>query len=227
MKIRRESSRKNIWVVIPGWNEEKYLDKLLKKVQKYTRKIIFVNDGSSDQSSKVASKYSRHVLNHEVNLGKGAALKTGCQYAFQKLKADAVVLMDADGQHDPKELPLFFAALKRAHLVLGTRDTSKNMPVLRATWNRSISFLIYLFFRIYIKDIPCGYKAFTKKVYPLIEWESTNYAIEVEVAVRIGKHKIAYSVLPIATIYQDTNRGMTMLDVLGIMFQIINWRFVL
>jgi glycosyltransferase involved in cell wall biosynthesis len=90
------------WIIIPGYNEEKYLKKVFDKVRKHTANIIFVDDGSSDKTSAIAKKYTRHVLRHMTNLGKGAALKTGCEYAFKKIKADRVIFLDSDDQHDPK-----------------------------------------------------------------------------------------------------------------------------
>jgi glycosyltransferase involved in cell wall biosynthesis len=219
---------KIIWVIIPALNEAKYLDKVLSKVKKYTPNIIFVDDGSSDDSTSIARKYTPHVLTHKVNLGKGAALKTGTEYAFGELGADAIVIMDADSQHNPKELPHFFAKLKKGNqVVLGTRDINQKMPYIRAQWNRSVSFLIWLFFGVYIHDIPCGYKAFTKRAYKLLKWQSNNYAVEMEIAARIGKYKLEFVTLPIETIYQDTDRGMTMLHAVGMMGQVINWRLSL
>jgi glycosyltransferase involved in cell wall biosynthesis len=93
---------KNIWVIIPGFNEARYLTKVLDKTIKFHQNIIFVDDGSSDNTASIASKKIKQVLVHDVNLGKGAALKTGCDYAFSHLKAKAVILMDSDNQHDPQ-----------------------------------------------------------------------------------------------------------------------------
>jgi len=228
MKIKKGFTKKDIWVVIPALNESKYLDKVLSRVKKETHNLIFVDDGSSDNSSQVAKRYTPHVLTHKVNLGKGAALKTGCEYAFAQLGASAVVIMDADAQHNPKELPHFFAKLIQGHgVILGTRDITQNMPVLRSLWNKCVSLLTLVFFGIYIEDIPCGYKAFTKQAYRLLKWQSHNYAVEMELAARIGKYRIAFVTLPIETIYQDTDKGMTFLHVVGIMFQFINWRLSL
>ena len=84
------------WVVMPGYNEAKYLERALKKTLKHTKNIVFVDDGSHDSSADIAKKHLKHVLIHEVNLGKGAALKTGCNYAFEELGAKAVVLMDSE-----------------------------------------------------------------------------------------------------------------------------------
>ncbi len=119
----KNSRVKNIWVVIPGYNEATYIGRVLKKAKKITPNLIFVDDGSTDRSAAIARKYTPHVLKHKINLGKGAALRTGCDYAFGKLKAVAIVIMDADDQHDPSELPLFFVKFNQGFdVVFGVRS---------------------------------------------------------------------------------------------------------
>ena len=164
---------------MPGYNEAKYLKSTLKKTLKHTKNIIFIDDGSSDKSAEIAKKYLKHVLVHEVNLGKGAALKTGCEYAFEQLKAKAVVLMDADDQHHPAELKNFQQQLdSSATMVFGARSLFSSMPLIRKLGNAFISGLILVLYWRYIPDILSGYKAFTKETYDQIRWESTDYTVE-------------------------------------------------
>jgi len=218
----------NTWLVIPAFNEDRYLLKVLRKVAEYTHNIIVVDDGSDDHTSKVASSSAAYTLSHQVNLGKGAALKTGCDFAFNSLDAQAVILMDADDQHDPAELPLFFGELGRgAAVVLGVREVSAKMPKMRSLTNGMASKLIEAIFGQYIPDIPSGYKAFTKQSYQVLRWHATDYAVEMEIAARIAKHRLQFSVVCIKTIYHDMNKGMTMLDVPQMVVQLLNWRVTL
>ena len=92
-----------IFIVIPAFNEEKNIGKVLKEVSKTKYPIIVVDDGSTDKTFKVLQKFQIpnskfQILRHRVNLGKGAAMKTGAEAAFA-LGADGVVFMDSDGQH--------------------------------------------------------------------------------------------------------------------------------
>jgi glycosyltransferase involved in cell wall biosynthesis len=226
-RSNKKISKKNIWIIIPGLNEEKYIATVLKKVGKQTNNIIIVDDGSSDSMPKIAKKYTDHVLSHSVNLGKGAALKTGCEYAFKKLKAEAVIFMDSDDQHDPEELPSFIKALTVSDVVFGVRSFDENMPLIRIMMNRLASLVIYFLFGRYIPDIPSGYKAFTKKAYKKLSWNSTDYAVEMEIAARTAKYKLAYTKITIKTIYHDFDRGMTILDTVRMITKILSWRISL
>lgn len=223
MKIRQ-----NIWVVIPAYNEANYISRVLSKVLVETSQVIVVDDGSSDNTYAQALTFPVHVIRHRLNLGKGAAMKTGCEYAFSRLGADAVVMMDADDQHEASELPLFFSALGRgSQVVFGVRQEPKEMPWLRLKMNRLGSFLTYLVFGEYILDIPSGFKAFTGQAYQIIAWEAHNYAVELEIAARTAKAKLRYDYVRIKTVYHDTNKGMTMLDVIPILWYLVKLKVTL
>ncbi len=213
-----------IWVVVPAYGEEKYICNVLKKIKKYTNQIIVVDDGSSDNTVSLAREQGVVVLRHRVNLGKGAALRTGCDFAFMQLKATAVVLIDADDQHDPHEIPDLVAALTVAPVVLGIRDLDKGMPMIRRIVNRAASTAIEVLYGRFIPDIPSGYKAFTARAYRFLKWRSNDYAVEMEIAARLAQTSIRFTTVCIKTIYHDMNKGMTFLDTLSIFRNIINWR---
>lgn len=220
--------KKDIWVVVPAYNEQPYLARVLPKILRQTSNVILVDDGSVDDTTVIAQRYLANVLTHRVNLGKGAALKTGCEYAFEYMGAKAVVIMDADDQHDPAELPLFFQKLDgKAEVVLGVRTTDQHMPFLRKWANHLSSYAIQLLFGHYIPDIPSGYKGFTHQAYQHIKWDATGYEVELELAARMAKHQVAFDTIEIQTIYHDMNKGMTMLDVLQMLLHVVNWRFSL
>lgn len=144
-------TKHSIWVIIPAYNEQKYITQVLKKVKKFTPNIVVVDDGSQDQTTSIAKKFTPHVLQHELNIGKGAALKTGCEYAFFHLGADAVVFMDSDDQHDPAELPKFYEAFANGSgVVFGVRDFNRQMPLARIVMNRLASALILFIFGSFI-----------------------------------------------------------------------------
>lgn len=216
-----------IFVVIPGYNEEKYLHTVLQNCVKETKNIIYVDDGSTDRSAQIASSHTPHVLVHKANLGKGAALKTGAVYAFDHLNADAIVFMDADNQHDPKELPKFFKALEKRDAVFGVRRMEANMPLSRFLGNKFASVALNVLFGSYIPDIPSGYKALTRKGYTKIPWKSKGYEVETEIAAFIAKHKVRFAIVEIESIYHDLDKGMTFLDSLSICKHLLQWRLSL
>jgi glycosyltransferase involved in cell wall biosynthesis len=93
-----------ISAVIPAFNEDRFIGSVVLKVRNYVHEVIVVDDGSQDTTAVIAGSAGATVLTHGGNLGKGAALNTGLAHA-RELESDAVVLMDADGQHDPAEIP--------------------------------------------------------------------------------------------------------------------------
>ena len=215
----------NIWVVIPGYNEAPYVQSVLKKALSVTQNIIFVDDGSKDDTYSKAKKCIHHVLRHEINLGKGSAMKTGATYAFEELNADAVVFMDADDQHDPKELPRFFQALSdKVPVVLGVRTLNHLMPLSKIAGNRLASFITLILFGAYIPDIPSGYKGIHKSVWKKVFWKSSGYEVEAELAMLVAKHRIQFRVVPIDVIYHDHEKGMTVLDALHIARCLLQWK---
>lgn len=214
-----------IYVVIPGYNEEKYIGAVLKKVKQYTSNIVYVDDGSRDKSAQIARRYTDHVLVHESNLGKGAALRTACDYVFHTIKADAVVFMDADDQHDVAELPKFFDALQHGdQVVFGVRKFSPTTPMMKFLGNRLASVLLNVLFGRYIPDIPSGFKAMSKKGYTKLQWNSAGYEVETEIAVRVAKLKMPFSIIEIDAIYHDTEKGMTAIDAAHIARCLFQWR---
>lgn len=218
---------KDYWVVIPAYNEGKYIARVLEKIKQYSSNIIVIDDGSSDRTVHTALKFTPYVLQHPINLGKGAALRTGCEFAFFNMKATAVILMDADDQHDPAELLSFEAKLLEGHsLLLGTRSLWE-MPMMRSLGNRMVSALVVVFFGRYIPDILSGYKAFTKDIFSKILWKNQKYSVELEIATSIARKKIPFETIPITTIYHDFDRGMTILDTIEILLQIIVLRLQL
>jgi dolichol-phosphate mannosyltransferase len=186
MKKTQVSSIKhqNFYVVIPAYNEGSRVGKVIQGVKKFTKNIIVVDDGSEDGTSKVARGEGVRVLRHRINLGKGAGMKTGVEMAFD-LGAEAIILLDADGQHDPKHIPEFIERLDRGFdIVFGSRNLSFGVPLVRFLGNKIGSILISLVFKIYRSDMLCGYMAFTKKSYQKVKWDSSRYGVETEIVAR-------------------------------------------
>ncbi|MDQ3008208.1 MAG: glycosyltransferase family 2 protein [bacterium] len=204
-----------IWVVLPAYNEEKYISTVLSKILKIHKQVVVIDDGSADETYAAAENFPIHLLRNRLNSGKGAALKTACEYAFYTLNAQAVIMMDADDQHDPTEIAHFIQALQTNEVVFGVREQPITMPWLRRKVNRLGSVVTQLLFGKYIPDIPSGYKAFTKKAYEVISWDASDYSVELEIAARTAKSNLPFSTIYITTIYHDLNKGMTGLDLLA------------
>lgn len=216
---------------MPVFNEEDRVLGVLKDLQKFKNNVVVVDDGSIDSTSQKINKFTAHrsqftVLNHRVNLGKGSALKTGCDYAF-KNGANAVILMDSDGQHSSKDLPKFVEKLESSKydLIFGSRNLDLAIPLVRFLGNKLASIIVNILYGIYISDLISGFRALTKKGYEKVKWESTGYGVETEMIVRMKKANLSYCEIPVATIYYDGYKGVSILDSFGVFFNLILWKF--
>ena len=119
-------------LILPAFNEEKYIQKIISESKQYVDNIIVVDNNSSDNTVVLAKSENVIVLQHIVNLGKSSSLKTGCEAAL-KLGSDIIILMDSDGQHPPFELPRLIREVEKngCDLVVGSRMPDDNMPLIR------------------------------------------------------------------------------------------------
>lgn len=213
-----------IYIVVPAYNEARYLGRFLDKLLPVTKNVVVVDDGSRDKTCELTRAKGVTCLSHMTNLGKGAALKTGCEYAFKKLDAEAVIIMDGDDQHEVGDIAKFVKELKKgASVVLGVRRLDANMPLMRVLGNKGMSILINLLFHRYLADIPSGFKAFTKSAYHDLQWHSSGYEVEAEIAVMIAKNHINCVEIPISTVYHDKEYGFNLLDAWRILMKIPYW----
>lgn len=215
---------KNVWAVIPAHNESNSIAEIIKKSKKHVSKIVVVDDGSRDETYEVSIKAGAEVLRHIINLGKGAALKTGCDYAVSR-GAENLVVLDADAQHDPDEIPKFIEMLKEADIIFGYRKGRGNMPAILRFGNWFISRIIDMLYSIKLRDTQSGYRAFSSETYKKIRWNATDYSMESEMIVNAGRHKLRYAELPIKTIYSDRYKGTTIIDGMKIVMSMFWFRF--
>lgn len=213
-----------IWAIIPAYNEAKTIGQVISETKRYVDEVVVVDDGSSDDTSKVALLSGARSLRHILNLGKGAALKSGCDYAISE-GAEILVFLDADGQHEPKEIPQFLSALHAgAKVVFGYRAISGEMPLVFQVGNNGINWISQILFGIKLKDTQSGFRALWASVYPLIQWKSTDYCMESEMIAHIAHHRLAYTEIPIRTIYRDSYKGTTVMDGIKIVANMVRWK---
>ena len=212
------------YIVIAAYNEEKTISNVIKDIKKQGyNNIVVVDDGSKDKTYKIAKKENIIVLKHIINLGKGAAIKTGCEYSIKR-GAEILILMDADGQHEPKEIPKFLEKIKKTDIVFGYRKFNKNMPKILKIGNLGLNLFTKLLFKINLRDTQSGYKAIKTRIYKKIKWASNDYSMETEIIAKVGKNKLKYSQIPIKTIYLDKSKGTTIKEGIKILKNMIKWK---
>lgn len=193
-----------IIAVIPAYNEEKTIAEVLANTRSFVDEIIVVNDGSNDRTAEIARAHSVRVVSHVINRGLGASIGTGFEMA-KMLKADVVVTLDADGQHDPSEISILIKAIKTgADVVIGSRMISKSgMPWYRRVANTLGNLVTFFLFGAYVTDSQSGFRAFTVYAIKQIEIQTNRMEISSELIAEAKRHKLTLVEVPIKAIYTD------------------------
>lgn len=227
-KILIVEKQMKISIVVATYNEYSRVGQVLREIRGVTdSEIIVVDDGSNKKSRVLLDEVLRSVKNcrllrHERNLGKGAAMRTGAKSAWQR-QSDAVVFIDADGQHDPKFLPEFIDRLAKYDLVFGYRELNHTAPAYRRLGNYLVKKLCKYLFHIDRKDLLCGFFAISRSVYDQILWTSDRYGVETEIATKVGKKQLDFAEVKINTTYIHKYKGVTILDAMKIFLKIPGW----
>jgi glycosyltransferase involved in cell wall biosynthesis len=201
---------KKVLALIPAYNEMDRVGRVITMTKAYLP-VLVVDDGSKDETSLVAREAGAEVIRQEPNQGKGAALVNGFKYSLEQ-GYDAVITLDADGQHDPAEIPLFLAEFEKSgsDLIVGERDFSK-MPFPRNITNRigTVSFSNAM--QQYIPDNQSGYRLHSRRLLEeALQSSEHGFEFEVEIILRCALKGYPISWVPIKTIYnQKQNSKIT------------------
>ncbi len=192
-------------VVIPAYCEQRMIRDVVEKARRHIPVVIVVDDGSRDRTAEEAAAGGAVVIRHERNQGKGVALNTGFAYA-RRNSFDYLIAMDADGQHDPADIPRFVEAYERTGIpvLIGNRmGVRSSMPWLRRATNRAMSAFLSRAMKQYIPDSQCGFRLYRCDVLPFIEAQSARFAAESEILLHIAERGIRMDSVPIAVIYNQ------------------------
>jgi len=201
-------------IFIPSYNEEKNIAEVIQSIKRiYPEiKIYVVNDGSTDNTKNVALNEGAIVIDHPTNLGQGAAIRTAFEFAIDK-NVKYIVTLDADGQHDPKELPGMFIKMsdEEADLIIGSRfidDKEIKMKKYREFGILFLSRIFSIIHTINLTDITSGYRIYEhsmiKTILPFLK-EEQYYAIEV--LKEIIKHKGKIIEVPVEDIQRKHGKS--------------------
>ena len=186
-------------VVIPVYNEEKTLHIIVEKVlaRPEVGELIMVNDCSSDGTWQTMQDLAKtddriRIFTHQVNQGKGAALRTG----FQHVTSDIVIIQDADLEYDPDEYPKLLMPILtgRADVVFGSRFLGSGMHRVLYFWhavgNRFLTLLSNMFTNLNLTDMETCYKVFRREIIQQISIEENRFGFEPEITAKVAKLRV-------------------------------------
>lgn len=191
--------------VIPAYREAARVGDTVRRVMEQGVEAIVIDDGSDDATADAAGRAGATVVRHPVNRGKGAALLTGFREASAR-GCEAAVTLDADGQHDPAEIPKFIEAYERTGIpvLVGNRLWNPSgMPWVRRMTNRFMSWLLSREMGQYVPDTQCGYRMIRCDIIPHVQTRAERFAAESEVLLHAASRGIAIDSVRIRTIYGD------------------------
>jgi glycosyltransferase involved in cell wall biosynthesis len=192
-----------ILALIPAYNESQHIGKVITQASSFLP-ILVVDDGSTDGTSDIVKQTGASLIEVKPNQGKGNALKTGFTWAL-KQGYDGVLTLDADGQHDPLEIPTFLQEIENTHpdLVIGYRDFS-SMPMVRRFANTAGRVLFSWAMRQPIRDNQSGYRYISARLMKeSMDSKLSSFEFEVENILTCLQNEMILSWVPIKTIYAD------------------------
>ncbi|MCX6782086.1 MAG: glycosyltransferase family 2 protein [Candidatus Magasanikbacteria bacterium] len=202
-----------IVVVVPAYNEEKKIGRVVRGLFEHGyEKVVVVDDGSSDETGKLAAEAGALVVCHALNRGQGAALRTGNQFAL-RIGAEIIVHFDADGQFNPSDIAGAVRLMREKSLdaVLGSRflDERSRIPWLK-------KYLILPFARIvnrlitgiWLTDAHNGFRVLSRAAAEKLVIHQDGMAHNSEIVSKIGKNKMKFQEIPVEVVYHEYGQGI-------------------
>jgi glycosyltransferase involved in cell wall biosynthesis len=195
------TSESGILVGIPAYNEERTIGSIVAKATEHADEVYVYDDGSRDDTARVAQTVGAVVESANQNHGKGAAIQRIFEYAHQN-QFETVVLLDGDGQHDPDEIPKLLKTLsqKEVNIVLGSRYLKKDdqTPKYRRIGQRTYDFAAFLVTGRWFSDAASGFRALDRKAIEQLEIDATGVGVEMEM---LDTEQFQIEEVPVSAIY--------------------------
>ena len=205
---KNQANSLNYCVIVPTYNNEKTLKRVLDTILNYTSNIIIVNDGSTDTTTSILKEYSQLAqIHHAENLGKGIALRNGFKKAIE-LNYNYAITIDSDGQHFASDIPAFIENIEKEPnvLLIGSRNmTTDDVPKKSSFGNKFSNFWFWFETGIKLQDTQSGFRLYPLPVIPK-KYFTNKFEFEIEVIVRSAWKGIPVKNIPIQVLYDPTER---------------------
>ncbi len=208
---------------MPAYNEEKYLGSLVLQAREYVDEVVVVDDGSSDQTANIAELAGASVVRHSKNMGYGSAIQSILSEAAKR-NADILIILDADSQHSPHEIPsLIEAVAGGSDLVIGSREMQQNqIAPYRRFGQRVLAKLTYVASREKLSDTESGFRAYSRQAIAQLELKEKGMAISSEIVSEAAAKGLNVTEIPISVTYTEDGSTLNPLaHGLGVLHRIL------
>ncbi len=192
--------------IIPAYNEERFIGSVVLKAKKFVDTVLVIDDGSSDLTAEIARAAGAVVLRHETNRGKGAALNSGFEKA-REMRAQAVVVLDGDGQHRPEDIPRMVQPVleEQTDMVVGSRYIGivNTAPFYRKVGQRIMTLLTNYSSGVKSTDSWSGFRAFSPKAIEAMKFREGGWGADPEFQFQAREHQLRVSEISISAIYEE------------------------
>ncbi|MEW5805743.1 MAG: glycosyltransferase family 2 protein [Acidobacteriota bacterium] len=226
---KEENLSSRICVIIPAFNAAKTIRNVIDGARKHVTRVIVADDGSADETAVIAREAGAEVVTIPANYGKGHALKLLFRRAIKE-GFDAAISMDADGQHDPDEIPLFIKAFEHnlEEIIIGSRmHDRENIPQARLDAMRIARFYVSLAANQPIEDTQCGYRLYPLSLIKKIELTSERYITETELLIKAGDMGKIIRCVRVRALYgENGSHFRPVMDIVSISAWVISYLIV-
>ena len=206
VEIRERFRQKKVCVLVPTYNNEKTLEKVLNSLLDYTDQIIVVNDGSTDSTPRLLQQFPQiNLVSYSPNRGKGYALRTGFSHAV-KCGYDYAISIDSDGQHFAEDLPKFLMKLEDhpAAIIIGTRNMDQSSVPGKSSFGHKFSnFWFWVETGLKMGDTQSGYRLYPVKLMENTKFITRKFEFEIEVLVASAWRGIEITEVPVRVFYAE------------------------
>jgi glycosyltransferase involved in cell wall biosynthesis len=213
------------FVIIPAFNEERVIRSVVERVLTLGVHVVVVDDSSEDRTLEMIKDLPINILHHSINLGQGAAIQTGIDFALQR-GAKYLITFDADGQHDEQDIPLLIDTLIQKHrdVVLGSRflGTAINMSRSRRWLLKGAILFTRLTLGLRLTDVHNGIRAFRSEAAKALRISQNRMAHASEILYKIKKAKLSFTEVPSTIRYTDYSKakGQSTLGIIDILYDL-------
>jgi glycosyltransferase involved in cell wall biosynthesis len=209
--INSKITQLHVCVIIPTYNNQRTLKRVLDGVLELTNNIIVVNDGSTDTTSNILKDYPNiQQIHFPENKGKGLALREGFKHAIS-LGYQFAITIDSDGQHFPSDIPNFINELEQNQtqdiLIIGSRNMEQEgVPGKSSFGNKFSNFWFWIETGIKLKDTQSGFRLYPLNVIKNLKFYTTKFEFEIEVIVKSAWKDVEVKNMPIQVLYDESER---------------------